>query len=1428
MVVEEVRTGKKTLSLASARRYPAAKDSDSVARTLLSNAHSDGGNPEIIVSHPPEDVKALYQGGDDPRASLSFSPDHPGFNMKFFEKADLSSFLHETSHMFLERMARDVEHPDAPQQLKDDFQAILTKLGAKDYASLTTEQHEAFAKMGEAYFGEGKAPSPELQGAFTRFSLWLSEVYRKMKTYFSDVKLSDDVRGVFDRLLATDEEIAAARKQQGYQPLFATAEDMGVSKAEFDAYAKMGAKDMQKAHDKLLGDMLKEKTRETTKWWKEALDKKKEEVTAEAQQEPVYQAFEALTKGKEFNGEEFPVKMDRQALVDMYGEEFVKGMPRGFGRMYAREGGVSPDDVAQHFGFSSGDEMLKRMMEAPRMKDYVRDEAARRMDQEHGNLLTDGSLPEKALEAVHNDEHGNLLRAELKVLKRKASEAGPAVDAAKKAGKIDADQAKREADYNARWKEAESKLSLAIERGAKQAEINDLKAQASAAKKAAQQGRKYVKDSIPPAEYFKSIAAAIMAGKRERDIMPQIYARAESKASREAFEAAGKQDWGAASEAKFKELLNHYLYKEAADTRDEVDKMYRYLVKAGKLETLQRVGKASQDMLSQVRGILDRYELVKVSNIELQNRESLAEYLQRFSDEHDGREIPVDERLLDPTYRANYRDVPVDELRGVYDSVKSIMHVVQAVNRVRSDQRAEQLHDVQEQMAARIHASKQNSAPDHLDRTSMTGWEKAGKTIGGLFSGLERMELNVFGRIDGGPDGPMHDFIWNPLLDGQAKFNDLLQQVLFGTVEMLDRMPKEQAKAIHDPAGIYIKSLDRSFSRSQLIGLAMHFGSDSNFDKVTRGGYYDANNERGKPLSADAVAEITRTLTKADWDLVQHVWDQMAKLKPHMAELEKRWNGLEPEWVELRKVVTPYGTYDGGYFPMVYASEASRAGEQQVNSQEEFNLKQYADSFSQASTKRGHLIARTEAAYQVSTDWQNITTRHLNDVITDIAYREPIYQANRILSGLQEVIGDAGEVTKIAPVKAALVKMYGKEMPLRLQKWLQSIVSYNSTNAGPGASDWERAVAFTRSRATAMHISYKITNAFAESVNAVFLQAWQQLDIKNIVHGALAATVNSPGESWQFALDNSQYYQHIEQNVNQNFVEAMNRLTGKHDVMSTVFKFGMELKAYFYKMQAVATFTGAYKQGMEQMYQDLPPAEAHQRAARFADSVIRTTNEAGSAMDLSPAESNPIMRNFTQWMGPVIVNLNQYINAVNTAGNEMDVAKATGKAAVTGLAQATPLMMRVFIGNYLANAILFPLLQGKAPAIGEDADKWRAWLLAKISTEWSAGIPIVREVGKGLESHITGEPYHLSSIPMLDMAKDMKDLPITALKYEQGNATGEQLSRAATNAGGWALGLPSSQMNITGKFIYDVLTGNYTPEHPWSPLQDILYRRKKH
>jgi len=115
-----------------------------------------------------------------------------------FENADRSTFLHETGHFFLQ-VTRDLaERVNAPEQALKDW-GTLAKWLKLEGGEITREQHEQFARGFEAYLREGKAPSAGLRAVFEQFKQWLMEIYRSIAEL--DVILSDDVRGVMDRML---------------------------------------------------------------------------------------------------------------------------------------------------------------------------------------------------------------------------------------------------------------------------------------------------------------------------------------------------------------------------------------------------------------------------------------------------------------------------------------------------------------------------------------------------------------------------------------------------------------------------------------------------------------------------------------------------------------------------------------------------------------------------------------------------------------------------------------------------------------------------------------------------------------------------------------------------------------------------------------------------------------------------------------------------------------------------------------------------------------------------------------------------------------------------------------------------------------------------------------------------------------------------
>lgn len=128
------------------------------------------------------------------------------------QSADESTFVHESGHYFLDVLTDIGSRERVPKQVKDDIQTIMDWFGVKDleeWNSLSFEEkrqyHEKFARGFEQYLREGKAPSSTLEKVFKSFKDWLMKIYKSAEEL--DVELSPEVRSVYDRLLATDEQI---------------------------------------------------------------------------------------------------------------------------------------------------------------------------------------------------------------------------------------------------------------------------------------------------------------------------------------------------------------------------------------------------------------------------------------------------------------------------------------------------------------------------------------------------------------------------------------------------------------------------------------------------------------------------------------------------------------------------------------------------------------------------------------------------------------------------------------------------------------------------------------------------------------------------------------------------------------------------------------------------------------------------------------------------------------------------------------------------------------------------------------------------------------------------------------------------------------------------------------------------------------------
>ncbi len=145
--------------------------------------------------------------GGGPRGRINIAENRAIVSL--FEKADPSTFMHESAHLWLEELMRDAGRADAPAALKKDFDTVLYWLGVEKADDIGVAQHETFARGFERYLAEGRAPTTALAAAFEQFKRWLQAIYRSLSEL--DVRINDDIRGVFDRMLATDADLAKMR-----------------------------------------------------------------------------------------------------------------------------------------------------------------------------------------------------------------------------------------------------------------------------------------------------------------------------------------------------------------------------------------------------------------------------------------------------------------------------------------------------------------------------------------------------------------------------------------------------------------------------------------------------------------------------------------------------------------------------------------------------------------------------------------------------------------------------------------------------------------------------------------------------------------------------------------------------------------------------------------------------------------------------------------------------------------------------------------------------------------------------------------------------------------------------------------------------------------------------------------------------------------
>ncbi len=558
---------------------------------------------------------------------------------------DLSTALHELGHAFLEiELATLRENPDA-KGLRDDVEALkgwwgrnaeavakeatafldgrqtvtaddvrafletdLTVRSHRDTA-IHTGLHEQFARGFEAYLMEGKAPSAGLQEVFRRFKSWLLLIYRQVRRL--GVRLDDQARETFDRMLATEEEIADARELAGKITPIEAPELQFMTEKQQAAYRKQSQEALESSREAVLADLMGELEQTQSKTYEKLRAETKAAATQIVNARPVYRAREWLQNSR-WLGDGQPqnlpeTKLNKQDLIDLgYAGNLRSPTNRAAGNVllppiYSAKGGVHPDVLAGLFGFRSGDGMVRSILSSPDRQTAIEQETDSMMRERVGDMLRDGRLEEQALAAVHGEDFASVIEAEVRAL----SSDRPQFQAA---------------------------LS-------KQA---------------------------------KAQAAQMAAGWSPRQAKPELYLRAErgaAEASRRALQRGDRQE---ALKHKQRQLLNHHLWREAKRANESVEKLLGQVSRYRRKAVRQNIGPT---FIEQIDNLLQRYDFVKRTARELRRDDSLIEFLQRMEEEGRSAEVDIDSRIIARVNRTNYTRVPIAELEGLADALKNLEHL---------------------------------------------------------------------------------------------------------------------------------------------------------------------------------------------------------------------------------------------------------------------------------------------------------------------------------------------------------------------------------------------------------------------------------------------------------------------------------------------------------------------------------------------------------------------------------------------------------------------------------------------------------------------------------------------------------------------------------------------------------------------------------
>lgn len=1230
--------------------------------------------------------------------------------ISLFDAADQSTFMHESAHWYLINMQKLALNENASRQFTEDFFTLQQWFGNKKIdADISVEQHEKFARGFEAYLRTGKAPAPQLHGIFNRFKTWLTAIYRDFKQLGG--KPTKEVTAVMDRMLATEDEISMAMKEQMVDDF----KRAGGMKLMLDENARTWERWYQKvkeeAEAKVLEKAMKDLEAADQKDIAEAIEAKREQVASEMGQDDFWRADEMVR----MNGGNLDILADFNLTPEEYQEELKK-----------RGGSFEAALDAQMKGFT--DEMQESRLDTEALYEDAKKAVQDSEYQEMLHALEYEALAAKAKAYIAGEDEATA-KAQAKEDKATAKANAETAEAAERARKIAEKLEIQEDQRNEKVKEA-------------QTEMRNMKA-----------GIRIVRDTV-----LNTVAERRAMARQSLSTLPinqatnvALWAKKLGQKQYEVFRLMSKAEWDKAANAKQQQLLLAAMVTESGRFKKLIDRQAARIQK--NIQTLQkgneRMPAAERywyQHLAYVLGLSRNDGLPPANGIP--KLEELFLWLTGSPNEKES-EVKIPQ-WLDALGAQNQR-IGMQKLSpNGWEYVNTIMKALYKMSRQK-----DKLHviELNGQKGARISEAANELAENlvlhnglHIktDPYDANRWSDKRKRnladmqkfLGNSFEKLVA-PLTIFQRMDGyfgklgkNRTGLAIKTLYDPVM--RATNKEILLQAEFAS-GLKDAFGAYTGEELDDMRNKRVYRFgNRLVTKEQIMCMALTCGTESGFKRVIDnepvGQEFSSLQKREIEVSA-LLNDVLSELDKRDWATVTKVWNLMGAHYEDESGVKERTTGI-PLGKLAHKSFTVKGkdgnTYhlSGGYYPVVYdADQSVRANDlEQMDA-----LKSMAPGVARMGQGKGFTKSRattvTDRPLSLSFD---VIGNKGGEMMHYIAFRETALDVNRLINDRK--------------FSKAIIDSMGMETYRALQSWATDIWQPPKE----GREWYDRLVRRLRTRTTAAVLAYRTSTALLNVANAPLMMMYCGVD--NFM-SAFKTFWAHPSANWRLVNSLSPFMAQRSERMDTNLREAMeseNKKVHASKLTQAIMGNGFKIIGFTDNMFAYPLWYSEYRKVLNEEIGMGHNNETAQRAAIAAgDRAVVRVIGSGEMKDLSKAQKGGEM-------AKALTMFYTFQNALyNMAANKyyagVQAAEAAGKTGWRRFAsrQFMAPMAHYLLLGVMVNSMIEMGVRGVMDAVSGTGDKDKKdaayWLrkFAQTSVDnQAATVPVLRDIWRPVSRSI--------------------------------------------------------------------------------------------